>query len=176
MCHWNRRMCAALLLLCALGACTPALNWREVRFDNARWTGWLPCKPDRAERAVRLDQQEAMLRLMGCQADDMDFTLAQLPVPPTLSASQALQAWKSASLASLQASGDVPSHDWVLTGASPILTPQRALAQGGQGVTARWAWFAYDGLLYQAAVSARASRASQADQAMESLLSGLRLP
>ena len=117
-----------------------------------------------------------MLRLMGCQADDMDFTLAQLPVPPTLSASQALQAWKSASLASLQASGDVPSHDWVLTGASPILTPQRVLAQGGQGVTARWAWFAYDGQLYQAAVYARASRASQADQAMESLLSGLRLP
>ena len=54
--------------------------------------------------------------------------------------------------------------------------PQRALAQGGQGVTARWAWFAYDGQLYQLAVYASAARAAQAQSAMDSLISGLRLP
>jgi len=64
----------------------------------------------------------------------------------------------------------------VLPGASPTLTPQRMVAQGGQGQAARWAWFAYDGQLYQLAVYASAARAAQAQSAMDSLISGLRLP
>jgi hypothetical protein len=169
-------LCCAVLVWFGLVACTPALNWREVRFDDARWVGWLPCKPDRAQRTVDLGGQPAQLRLMGCQADGMDFTLAQLALPAGLSAQQAQQAWKQASLASLQARKDAPSTDWVMSGASPVMTPQRVLAQGGQGQSARWAWFAYDGQLYQVAVYAPASRAIQAEQAMDSLLSGLRLP
>jgi hypothetical protein len=175
----RRRILTACMVVAAWGgltACTPALNWREVRFDNARWVGWLPCKPDRAQRTVDLGGHAAQLSLMGCQADDMDFTLAQLSLPVSLSAVQAQQAWKTASLSSLQAPAEVPSQDWVLAGASPDLKPQRVMAQGGQGQSARWAWFAYDGQLYQAAVYSRAARSVQAEQAMESLLSGLRLP
>jgi hypothetical protein len=166
----------AALVLWGLGACTPALNWREVRFDNARLVGWLPCKPDRAQRLVDLGGRSAQLSLMGCEADGMDFTLGQLTLPAALSAPQAQQAWKTASLSSLQARAESPPHDWTLPGASPVMTPQRSVAQGGQDMTARWAWFAYDGQLYQAAVYARASRAAQADQAMDVLLAGLRLP
>ncbi len=173
-------VCSVILMLAGLGACTPALNWREVRFDDARWVGWLPCKPDRAQRTVNLGGPSAQLSLMGCQADGMDFTLAQLTLPAGLSATQAQQAWKTASLASLQAASDtpsdVPSTDWVLAGASAVMTPQRVVAQGGQGQSARWAWFAYDGLLYQLAVYAPAARAARAQQAMDSLISGLRLP
>jgi hypothetical protein len=168
--------CGVVAMVVSLGACTPALNWREVRFDNARWVGWLPCKPDRAQRTVNLGGPLAKLSLMGCQADGMDFTLAQLTLPPGMSAAQAQQAWKTASLASLQASVDAPSTDWVLAGASPMLTPQRMVAQGGQGQAARWAWFAYDGQLNQLAVYASAARAAQAQSAMDSLISGLRLP
>jgi hypothetical protein len=168
--------CAVVATVVSLGACTPALNWREVRFDNARWVGWLPCKPDRAQRTVNLGGPLAQLSLMGCQADGMDFTLAQLTLPQGMTASQAQQAWKTASLASLQAPADAPSTDWVLAGASPTLTPQRVVAQGGQGQAARWAWFAYDGQLYQLAVYASAARAAQAQSAMDSLISGLRLP
>jgi hypothetical protein len=113
---------------------------------------------------------------MGCQADGMDFTLAQLTLPAGLAATPAQQAWKTASLASLQAPADAPSSDWTLAGASSALKPQRVVAQGGQGQSARWAWFAYDGQLYQLAVYAPASRAAQAQQAMDNLISGLRLP
>ncbi|MFM2239433.1 MAG: hypothetical protein RJA69_807 [Pseudomonadota bacterium] len=169
-------VCCALLSAVVLGACAPALNWREVRFDDARWVGWLPCKPDRAQRTVNLGGPSAQLSLMGCQADGMDFTLAQLTLPAGLSAIQAQQAWTKASLASLQAAPDAPSTDWILAGASTAMTPQRVVAQGGQGQSARWAWFAYDGLLYQLAVYAPASRTAQAQQAMDSLISGLRLP
>ena len=38
--------------LTLLAACNPALNWREVRFDGLATRVLLPCKPDRAERAV----------------------------------------------------------------------------------------------------------------------------
>jgi hypothetical protein len=162
--------------LLSLLACSPALNWREVRFENASLVGWLPCKPDQAQRQVDLNGQAVPLRLMGCEADGMDFTLAQLQLPAGMGLEQAQQAWKTASLASLQASGDVSTQPWSITGASPGLVPQRALAQGGQGRSARWAWFAYDGRLYQAAVYARAAQAKQAQHAMDTLLSGLRLP
>ena len=168
--------CVAAVMLWCASACTPALNWREVRFENARLAGWLPCKPDRAQRTVQLQGQPAQLTLMGCQADDMDFTLAQLDVPLGMTAGQAQQAWKTANLASLQVQAEVPSQAWTLAGASPVMAPQRAMAQGGQGLAARWAWFAYDGQLYQAAVYARASRMAPAEQAMDGLLSGLRLP
>jgi len=40
------RVVCGLVWLVGLWACTPALNWRDVRFDNARLIGWLPCKPD----------------------------------------------------------------------------------------------------------------------------------
>jgi hypothetical protein len=162
--------------LLGVGACTPALNWREVRWASSGLIGWLPCKPDQAQRTVELQGQPAQLSLMGCEADGMDFTLAQLDMPSALSAEQTQQAWKAASLASLDAAGDVSSQAWSLKGASPTLVPQRTLAQGGQGMTARWAWFAYDGRLYQAAVYARANRSVQAEQAMDHLLSGLVLP
>lgn len=175
---WRHRLSSIVVgvVLCGLGACTPALNWREVRFDNALLVGWMPCKPDRAQRTVDLGGQAGQLSLMGCEADGMDFSLAQLALPSSLSAAQAQQAWKTASLASLQAPADAPSQAWVLAGASPAMAPQRTVAQGGQGLSARWAWFAYDGQLYQAAVYVRASRAAQAEQAMDSLLAGLRLP
>ena len=170
------RVVCGLVWLVGLWACTPALNWRDVRFDNARLIGWLPCKPDTAERSVTLEGRSTPLRLMGCEADGMDFTLAQLQLPERFSAQQAQQAWQAASLSSLQAAAVLSSQDWTLGGSSSALVPQRVVAQGGQGVTARWAWFAYDGQLYQAAVYARASRAARADQAMDTLVSGLRLP
>ena len=168
--------CCVIGVVLGLVGCTPALNWREVGFDDARWVGWLPCKPDRAQRTVNLGGPAAQLSLMGCQADGMDFTLAQLALPQGLAATQAQQAWKTASLASLQAPADAPSTDWVLAGASSAMAPQRVVAQGGQGQSARWAWFAYDGQLYQLAVYAPSARAAQAQAAMDSMISGLRLP
>jgi hypothetical protein len=113
---------------------------------------------------------------MGCEAEGMDFTLAQLDLPAGMTASQMQPAWQAANLASVQAVGEVPSQPWTLTGAAPDMTPRRALAQGGQGLTARWAWFAYDGRLYQAAVYAPAKQSAKAELAMDTLLSGLRLP
>lgn len=163
-------------LLVCLQACAPALNWREVRFEQSSLAGWLPCKPDRAQRDVNLNGHIAPLRLMGCEAEGMDFTLAQLDLPAGMTASQMQPAWQAANLVSVQAVGEVPSQPWTLTGAAPDMTPRRALAQGGQGLTARWAWFAYDGRLYQAAVYAPAKQSAKAELALDTLLSGLRLP
>ncbi len=169
---WAMGCCAALM-----SACTPALNWREVRFDQGRLVGWLPCKPDRAQRAVDLGGQAGELSMLGCAADDLDFTLGQLTLPAGLSAEQALQAWKVASLASLQANPATPTESWALAGAAPVPAPTRMLAQGRQGVTAQWAWFAYDGHLYQAGVYTRSARSTRpAQEAMQVFLSGFKLP
>lgn len=158
-------------------ACTPSLDWREVRFDNARLTGWMPCKPDRAQRTVDLGGRAAQLTLMGCAAAGMDFTLGQLTVPPGLAPEQALQAWKTASLASLQADPGTAALPWSLARAAASPAPMRVLAQGRQGLSAHWAWFAYDGQLYQAAVYAPSSASMQpAREAADVLFSGFQFP
>ena len=45
-------LCAAVAL--AAAACTPSLNWREVRLAPTTAVALLPCKPDRAERSEPL--------------------------------------------------------------------------------------------------------------------------
>lgn len=48
------RLALSAVLLLALAACAPALDWREVRPGAGRVLVWMPCKPDRVERSVPL--------------------------------------------------------------------------------------------------------------------------
>jgi len=46
---------STVLLLAGWGvACTPAMNWREVRFEGGDMVALMPCKPEEATRTVTL--------------------------------------------------------------------------------------------------------------------------
>jgi hypothetical protein len=97
-----------LLLTCwvLISACTPTLNWREVRFeapDGTTLKAELPCKPDAATRKQQLGGSQVELSMMGCLAGDATFTLSRIPLVDPLSAPTVLAAWQAAAEANVQA-------------------------------------------------------------------------
>lgn len=72
-------LCAAVAL--AAAACTPSLNWREVRLAPTTAVALLPCKPDRAERSVPLGGEPTTLAVSGCEAGGATFALMAAKVP-----------------------------------------------------------------------------------------------
>lgn len=144
---------AALLL-----ACSPALNWREVRPDGAPLMALFPCRPDQGVQSVPLGVQVVKMAMMGCEAGGAMFTLAHVQLDSAVDAEALRAQWQAGTLASMQgvsAGGEAP---FALKKASATLSPTQIRATGkradGSPVALRAAWFVVGGALYQAAVYA----------------------
>jgi hypothetical protein len=177
----TRSKISALYLLSALclGACSPALNWRQLSLDSGRVQVLLPCKPDQASRDVRLraDKQElsVTLQLQGCEASGMQFTFGYMTVPEGMQFSAAMAAWRLASLAPLQLVGDkAHQSDWQLQGArvEPLPTRTHVMTNKHQ---AQFVWFAHGQNIYQAAVYGK-HLDKGLPEAAETYFSGIKLP
>ncbi|NZA02179.1 hypothetical protein H0I39_11235 [Ottowia beijingensis] len=90
-------LCAAVAL--AAAACTPSLNWREVRLAPTTAVALLPCKPDRAERSVPLGGEPTTLAVSGCEAGGATFALMAAKVPAGRAPDELLAGWQQATLA-----------------------------------------------------------------------------
>lgn len=146
--------CAYLSLI---SACTPALNWREVRFestDGSTLKAVLPCKPDTATRKQQLGGIQVDLSMMGCVANETTFTLSRMPLVNPLDAPKVLAAWQAAAAANVKAN-PAPSMTATVAGAGAWPIASRVTLTGTT-TQAHMLWFAkqsLDGLtLYQAAV------------------------
>lgn len=88
-----------------LAACTPTLNWRDVRAEgsSARWL--FPCRPNVQERSIALAGAPVKLTLQACSAGGLTWGLAHADlvdparVAPALNA---LQAGAAANLGTVQ--------------------------------------------------------------------------
>ena len=95
------RVVALFCLL--LAACSPALNWREVRLGGAAMSALLPCKPEHAVRAVELAAgRQSDLALWSCDADGATFAVSHMAAPHPARAEASLQQWRAAVLARLR--------------------------------------------------------------------------
>jgi hypothetical protein len=114
----------------------------------------MPCKPDVAERNIALREQTTVLHMQACSAQGKDFSFAALSLPSGWQASEAIQAWQQASLASWGARADAVEKRTVAV-----------RAVGANGISSSWAvqaptrqvrslWFAHGGWVYQTAVYA----------------------
>lgn len=146
--------CTHFLLI---SACTPALNWREVRFESADGStlkAELPCKPDTATRKQQFGGFQVELGMMGCSASDTTFTLSRVPLVDPLSAPKVLAAWQAAAAANVKAN-PVPSTAASVSGAG-AWPPAARVTLTGTITQAQILWFAKqsrDGItLYQAAM------------------------
>src|SRR6218665_2085138 len=94
-------------LLLALGACTPALNWRDVKPANADGlAAQFPCKPDQAERQLTVPGLEGgpvTLHVLSCPAGDTTWALSYLAAGTPQRLAQALPALDQALWANLSA-------------------------------------------------------------------------
>ena len=145
---------ALILLLCA---CTPALNWRDVRLessDGSALKATLPCKPDSATRKQQLSDVQVELSMMGCIANETTFTLSRIPLANLLDAPKVLTAWQAAGVANVKARPASVSAA-VVSGAG-AWPPAARVALVGVATQAHMLWFAKQTAtgvtLYQAAL------------------------
>jgi hypothetical protein len=147
MLHLGR--CLSTLLAAALLACSPALNWREVRFDGGvPLRMLLPCKPDRAERELAMAGQAVRMQMIGCEADGATFAVSHVRVADAAGAAALLAGWKAAALAHVGAQ-PVLEQSWLPPGGWVGLHSQRVRATGrdakGQSLALEAAWFGVAG-------------------------------
>lgn len=110
MLHAGRRL--IIVLAAALQACSPALNWREVRFEGSGPLRMLlPCKPDRAERPLTMAGHAVALQMIGCDADGATFAVSQVHAADGAAARILLDGWKAAVLAHVRAEA-VQTRAW----------------------------------------------------------------
>ena len=139
-------LCAAVAL--AAAACTPSLNWREVRLAPTTAVALLPCKPDRAERSVPLGGEPTTLAVSGCEAGGATFALMAAKVPAGRAPDELLAGWQQATLANMQAdAAHVQRSAYRPIGGLPLPHAQRVVAQGrrgdGRAVAAQAVWSAH---------------------------------
>ncbi len=168
---------AALASLCV--ACTPSLNWREVRFEDGGLVVFLPCKPDKAKREITLQHEgqavPAQLSMQGCEAADIQFTLSQLTIPSSMDAKQVMAAWRVASLHAAGAQAQEASvQNETVGGAQAAVVALRSQIQNAQH-KAQWLWFGEGRFIYQLAVYG-APQNKSLDEVAHVYFSGVKLP
>jgi len=148
-----------LAALLALAACSPALNWREVRPDNTRLNLLLPCKPDKAQKKVPLGGPETTLSMLGCDAAGATFAVAVADLGDAAQAAPVLALWQELTLANMKAApGTRQLLPLQIPGASAGLPAVRVLAQGqradGTAVSGQAVYFSQGSQVFQVVVYA----------------------
>ena len=139
---------AALVLAVALGAaaCTPTLDWREVRLTPSPAIALLPCKPDRTTRDVPLGGVPTALSVAGCDAGGATFALMTAQLPAGRDPDAVLAGWQQATLAHMRAQGTPERRPFTPPGARALPHAQRLTARGqrpdGRPVMAQAVWSA----------------------------------
>ena len=89
-------ICGAGLVALAMMACSPALDWREVRSPDSGAVAWFPCKPDRFARKVTLAGTTVSMVLVSCSAGGVTYALSQADLPDPTRVAAALAELRAA--------------------------------------------------------------------------------
>ena len=116
---------ATLWLPAALVACSPALDWREVRPEGSGVIALFPCRPDKHERPVRIAGAELRMQLHSCDAAGSTFSLAVVDGAEPVRVEPLLVALKASAAANI-AGGAPLAEPFAPPGATP--NPASALA------------------------------------------------
>lgn len=169
------RLTALTLALLSLLACSPALNWRQVRIDSASVALLLPCKPDRAEKTVPLGGRPTVLSMVGCEAQGTTFALSVVDLGEAAQTAAVLAQWQTLTLSHMRA-GSPESLPIKIAGASAVPAPLRVRAHGqqadGRSIEGQAVYFARGSQLYQAVVYAPRI----APDAADTFFSSIQLP
>ncbi|CAA2099057.1 hypothetical protein [Variovorax paradoxus] len=91
----------ALAVAALVAACSPTFNWREVPVAESGLVAMLPCKPDRADRALPLGAESVRVDMTGCEAGGATFAIAHASASGPAQAEAWLNAWRAATRAQL---------------------------------------------------------------------------
>lgn len=107
--------------MCMLVACSPTLDWRQVRPEGWGLVASWPCRPTLQARSVPLAGPAVELGLLSCTADEHRFAIASADVADPARVGPALKALAAAAQANVQ--GVVEAERVALV---PGMTPQPA--------------------------------------------------
>lgn len=160
----------ALLAAASLAACSPTFNWRDVRLDDAPLALLMPCKPDKAQRAVSLAGQPTELNLLSCDAGGVTFAVAVADVKDAALAADALVKWQSATVANIKAQ-PAPGTALKLSGlaSGALVVKATGKRANGQAVSSQAAYFARGSQVFQAVMYADKIAPDVADTFFSSL-------
>ena len=164
-----------LPLLILLQACSPSLNWREVRLAGGELKAMLPCKPDQAQRRQSLAGYEIELNMIGCEAGGALYAISAAELGTPAQAQQVQAQWQTNLLATLQAQGGI-RQAYAIRGANAQPEALQLQASGrtedGRALTVQAVWFMRGTRLYHAAVYAE----RLSTEMSEPFFSGMELP
>lgn len=142
----------ALVLLCA---CSPTLDWREVRPEGSGVVALFPCKPSTDARMVKLAGASVRMQLTACSAGDATWALADMDVVDPSRVTASLAALRAASVANLGAPAQVVGL-MRLDGMTPNPQSERVRIQGkqpgGEPITLQSGFFTKGTRVFQATV------------------------
>lgn len=168
---------AVVTLVTCLAACSPALNWREVRIEQL--AALLPCKPDHAERTVRLGMQDVVLQMSGCEASGSLYAVSHARAGQDGLVAEIQADWRRSTLSNMRATSVQtqvlkPTKALALDagqGAGPQIVAAIGQAPDGRRVQARLLWLQHGVDIYHVAVYG----SQLTDETSELLFSDLRL-
>lgn len=168
---WPLAAAAACLLAVA---CSPALNWRDVRAGDSGFGLLLPCKPDKADKVVPLGPKPTTLSMLGCDASGATFAVAVADLGDAALVPAVLAQWQALTLANMQAAPESTTvRALKVPGASAAPSPVLVLASGrrtdGSAVQGQAAYFARGAQVVQVVMYAPVISAQAADTFFTSL-------
>ena len=126
-------LCALSVLMTWLASCDPALNWREVRSNDAGYSALFPAKPTSFERAVNLDGLQVMMNMTAAEADGVSFAVATAIIEDEGQRTKALIAMQTAMLRNIQ--GEIKEKKTVTVKGGATAIQMHATGQAGQAGT-----------------------------------------
>jgi len=155
MAHVPIRRLAWLPLAAVLTACSPALDWRDVRADAAGLQMQFPCKPAQQQRTLPLAGAPVALTLLVCSADGQTFGLAHADMVDPARVQAALQELAAAAARNV-AGTPTRAAPLQLPGSTPNAASQRQRIVGrlpeGKPAQMELALFAIGTRVFQASV------------------------
>lgn len=97
-----RAATAVLTSACALAACSPTFDWREVRVEGTGLKAMMPCKPDKGARTVPMAGLDVTLEVRGCDTGGATFALLSAQIGDPSRSGEVLAQWKTATLANMR--------------------------------------------------------------------------
>lgn len=147
------------LMLCAAAsgvvmlACTPALDWRDVRPEGSGVAAQFPCKPKSQTRSAMVAGVPVPMTLLSCEAGGVTFALSHADLGDPSRVTAALIEFRSALTDNLQATA-VRSTAFELARMTPnpqaVRITQAGRLPDGTAVEERAVLFARGTRVYQA--------------------------
>ena len=144
-----------VLSLCLLLlACSPALNWREVRAEGGDLSVLLPCKPDRATKTVPLGGPPTPLAVMGCEAAGAMFAVSAAELGQAERSATVVLQWQNLTLSHMRATEPILRPIQVAGAETAIRVIARGIRPDGQAVEAQAVFFVRGSRIFQAVIYA----------------------